>query len=105
MTESELEQVILENIMDIYKMEYIGKLKVTKLNPKGYEIKLGMNTPEAPFIIYGELEDEQFLKFLKEELRNRKLDTVFYGICFKTMPLECNQVNRACSCNDKRRTY
>lgn len=100
MTEQELEQVIHEYLLDIYDAYYIGKLKVKKL-PVGYEVRLGMNTPECPYIIYAELEDEKFLKFLREELRNRKLDMVFYGKLFKTMPPECNVINKACSCNDK----
>lgn len=100
MTEQELEQVIREYLLDIYNSEYIGKLKVEKL-PLGYQISLGMNTPECPIVIYAELEDKEFLKFLREELRMRKLNTVFYGKLFKTMPPECNKVNRACSCNDK----
>lgn len=101
MTEQELEQVILGYLEDIYKAKYIGKLKVTKLFPFGYQVSLGMNTPECPYIIYAELKDKEFLKFFREELRNRKLDMVFYGKLFKTMPPECNTINKACSCNDK----
>lgn len=101
MTEQELEQVIQEYLLDIYKAKYIGKLKVKKLFPFGYQVSLGMNTPECPYIIYAELKDKEFLKFLREELRQRKLDMVFYGKLFKTMPLECNTINKACSCNDK----
>lgn len=103
MTEQELEQVIHEYLRDIYKSQYIGKLKVSKLKPQGYEIRLGMNTPECPYIIYAELDDSSFLKFLYNELRSRKLDRVFYGKLFKTMPPECNIINKACSCNDKGR--
>lgn len=101
MTEQELEQVIHEYLMDIYKMKYIGKLKVEKLVPFGYQISLGMNTPECPCIIYAELKDWEFLRFLKEELKQRKLDMVSYGKLFKVMPPECNEINKACSCNDK----
>ncbi len=101
MTEQELEQVIQEYLLDIYKAKYIGKLKVKKLLPFGYQVSLGMNTPECPYIIYAELKDKEFLKFLREELRQRKLDMVFYGKLFKTMPPECNTINKACSCNDK----
>lgn len=101
MTEQELEQVIQEYLLDIYKAKYIGKLKVEKLSPFGYQVSLGMNTPECPYIIYAELKDKEFLKFLREELRQRKFDMVFYGKLFKTMPPECNTINKACSCNDK----
>lgn len=102
MTIQELEQVTREYLMDIYKAEYVGKLKVIKLCPIGYEIQLGMNTPECPDIIYAELEDDEFLEFLKNELQHRRFNTIFYGKLFKTMPLECDTINKACSCNDKR---
>lgn len=102
MTEIELEQAILELIQDIYKSEYIGKIKVQKIEPIGYCVKLGMNTPEAPLVIYAEIkEDQNFLKFMEKELKERRLDKVYYSKLFKTMPPECNVINRACSCNDK----
>lgn len=102
MTEQELEQVIREYFRTIYNAEYTGKIKVKKLFPYGYEIQLGMNTPECPDTIYAELEDNKFLEFLKEELRHRRFNTIFYGKLNKTMAPECNIINKACSCNDKR---
>lgn len=102
MTSKELEQVILDYIMDIYNAEYTGKIKVTKLHPIGYSIALGMNTPECPDVIYAELEDEKFLKFLKNELQHRRFNTIFYGKLSSAMPSECTIINKACSCNDKR---
>ena len=101
MTEQELEQVIQGYLLDIYKAKYIGKLKVKKLYPFGFEIQFGMNTPECPDIIYAELDDNEFLEFLINELRHRRFNTIFYGKLFKTMPPECNTINKACSCNDK----
>lgn len=101
MTEQELEQVTLEYLMDIYKAEYVGKLKVEKVEPCGYIIKLGFNTPECPHVIYAELEDKKFLEFLRNQLKEMKLHLRSYGKLFKTMPPECTVVNRACSCNDK----
>lgn len=103
MTEQELEQVTQEYLLDIYKVKYIGKLTVKKLTPFGYQVSLGMNTPECPIVIYAELKDKEFLRFLKEELRSRRLDMVSYGKLSKTMRPECNTINKACSCNDKRR--
>lgn len=102
MTEQELEQVTREYMRDIYKAEYIGKMRVEKVQPYGYLIKLGLNTPECPYIIYAELKDKEFLEFLREQLKTMKLHMVFYGKLLKAMPPECNTVNRACSCNDKR---
>lgn len=97
-----LEQVIRDLLMDIYHAEYIGKLKLTKLEPIGYEIQLGMNVPNYPDTIYAELEDEEFIQFLKKELQHRRSHTIFYGTLFKTMPIECNITNKSCSCNDQR---
>ena len=96
MTEQELEQVTQEYLMDIYNAKYIGKIWVKKLNPFGYQVSLGLNAPECPHVIYGELKDKQFLKFLKQELRNMNLGTIFYGKLFKTISPECTIINKAC---------
>ena len=44
--------------MDIYNAKYIGKIWVKKLNPFGYQVSLGLNAPECPHVIYGELKDK-----------------------------------------------
>lgn len=102
MTTQELEQVILEYIRDIYKKEYIGKIKIEHLNP-GYCVKLGMNTPETPIVIYGELEDKQFLKFLKNDLKSRNFHFSHYGCLKSDYPIDCNPISTVCGCNDKTR--
>jgi len=38
MTTLELEQVIRDYLLDIYKKKYTGKMYITKLNPVGYSI-------------------------------------------------------------------
>ena len=95
MTTQELEQVIHDYIIDIYKMKYIGRMKITKLDPVGYCIQLGMDRPYQPTTIYAEFPDDKFLKFLKQELRDRKLDLTQYG--------ELNLIHHPNStvCNDK----
>lgn len=103
MSNSELEQVIREYFLDIYKAEYTGKIWIEKLEPYGYQVKLGMQTPESPLIIYAELKDKDFLKFIRQEIKERNLIKVYYSTLKKEMPPECNNVNRACSCNDKGR--
>lgn len=102
MNTQELEQAIREKFIEIYNSIYLGKLWVTKLDPIGYQIKIGLNTPEAPRVIYAELEDDKFLEFLQKEIKDMKLNTVFYGKLFKTAEPECIVVNKSCSCNDKR---
>lgn len=79
MTTGELEQAIRDYIMDIYHKEYVGKIKIEKLKPVGYYIELNMNVDYHPIIIYAELNDNAFLKFLKEDLKARRFNLVSYG--------------------------
>lgn len=96
MTPQKLEAVILEYLKDIYNADYIGKLNVTKeLN--GFLIKLGMNNPDAPIMIYTELQGDKLLKFLKKDLRDRNLSPYFFGNISLVYPTNCNnQENRKC---------
>lgn len=101
MTTTELEQVIREYIRDIYNKEYIGKLDIQKLNPKGYYIKFGLDRPYQPLVIYAELEDSKFLKFLKQELKDKRFNLIYYGSLQLTYPYDCNPRNTACECRKK----
>lgn len=103
MTTTELEQVIRDYIRDIYKKEYIGKIKIEALDSTGYCVKLGMDTPEQPITIYAELDDEAFLKFIKKELRSRNFHLVEYGELNKLYPYDCGPRNTKCGCNDRKR--
>lgn len=96
MTIEELEQVIRKYILDIYDKEYIGKIYIEKLDPIGYSVKLGMNVPNKPVTIYAELEDQKFLKFLREELKSRYFNLVHYG------QIQLNDAPINTLCNDKR---
>lgn len=95
MTTQDLEAVILEYMKDIYKADYVGKLQVTKQN-KGFLIELGMNTPEAPIVIYVELTGDKLLKFLKKELRDRNLSPRFFGNISLVYINNCNQTYKKC---------
>ena len=97
----ELEQVIRDYLMHIYHKKYIGKIEIEKLDPVGYSIKLGMNTPLQPKTIHIELEDEKFLKVLKQELKDMKLNMVQYGGVQLTYHTPCQPINSSCSCHDK----
>lgn len=88
--------------MDIYKAHYIGKLYIQKLNPIGYKIDFGFDTPEVPFTLYAEIPDSEFIKFLKNELRSSRFNRVFYGQINKVMPEECTKISTKCGCHDKR---
>ena len=102
MTSIELEQVIREIFLDIYKAEYIGKMWIEKLEPYGYQVKLGLQVPESPLIIYGQLKDKDFLKFFREEIKIKHLDRTYFnsGRTVPRFPDGC-EINRTCSCNDK----
>lgn len=102
MTISDIEQVIQEYFRSIYNKKYIGKLDIKKLDPVGYCIKFGMNTPYQPITIYAELEDDKFLKFLKRELKDRRFNLVNYGTLKLTYPVDCEPIKTSCSCHDKR---
>lgn len=52
---------------------FIGKLEITDLDPIGYKVSINLDNSENPLIIMGEYSDEDFIPFIKEELRSRKL--------------------------------
>ena len=81
MTHTELKQVILGYIRELYQCEYTGQLKITDLDPEGYKISLYLDGTEFPLVIAGQMPDDQFLVFLWKELRTRKLhQTKYYHI-------------------------
>lgn len=99
MTAQELEALIRDNIRDIYKAEYKGKLKVTEeLN--GYLIEIGMLTPETPIVIFTDLNGDKLKKFIKEEIRNRQLSPENFGYLSLVYPEWNEPINTRCC--DKR---
>lgn len=84
MTHTELKQAILDYIRDLYKMEFIGIIKIESLYPEGYKVSFNFNNSENPLVIISDLPDEEFLKYIKEEIRCRKFLKTKY---FKTTKL------------------
>ena len=78
MTHTELKQVILDYIRELYCMKYIGGLEITNLDPVGYKVAFNFDKSEMPLVIIADLPDEEFLPFIKKELRDRKLQRVKY---------------------------
>lgn len=79
MTTQDLEVAIRECITDICKAQYVGKLKI-KEYPEGWLINIGMGVPEAPITIYTEIkDDEKLIKFIKTDLRNRRISPHDFG--------------------------
>lgn len=101
MTITELEQVIRDYILDIYKKEYKGNIHIKKLNPVGYSIQLELSMRNKPITIYAELEDKPFLKFLRQELKDKRFNLIYYGKLDLVNKYDCNPINRPCSCHDK----
>ena len=102
MTTQDIEQAILEAVQDIYHKKYVGKLEVRQLS-KGYQLLMWFNKPEAPITISAECSAENFIKFIRKELRERHFELVQYFTGYKYDPKdECYQnESKSCSCNDK----
>lgn len=102
MTTQDIEQAILEAVQDIYHKKYVGKLEVRQLS-KGYQLLMQFNKPEAPITISAECSAENFIKFIRKELRERHFELVQYFTGYKYDPKDdCYQnESKSCSCNDK----
>lgn len=78
-----LEKRILDIIEKRYKRKYVGGIKVTKLL-SGYKLVLDLGNPDKKVIqISADLESEEdFLKFIEQELISRQLEKVqfFRGV-------------------------
>ena len=78
-----LEKQILDIIEKRYKRKYVGGITVTKLL-SGYKLILDLGNPDKRIIqISADLESEEdFLKFIEQELISRQLERVqfFKGI-------------------------
>ncbi len=92
------EQVILDAISEVYNKRYVGTLKITKLKPLGYNIRLGMNNDDKPINISAQLEGEKFLKFFKQELRDRSWDHIKWFLGYKVYPDNGCPIDSRCNC-------
>lgn len=86
MTLTELKQVILGYIRELYKREYVGGLDIEYLDPTGYKVSFYLDKGENPLAIITDLSEEEFLPFIKEELRSRKLHRMKYFSATKLPP-------------------
>lgn len=98
MTLQELEVAIKDLFIQIYSKEYVGKLKLEELlttdnQHRGYKLTLGMNNADKPLIISFEGDEKGYLKFLRQELRDRRLGDTHYFLGYK-------QYNKLESCNE-----
>ena len=74
-----LEKTILEIIEKRYKRKYTGGIKVTKLL-SGYKLVLDLGNPDKRLLqISADYESEEdFLKFIEQELISRQLEKTQY---------------------------
>ena len=98
MTLQELEVATKDLFIQIYSKEYVGKLKLKELlttdnQHRGYKLTLGMNNVDKPLIISFEGDEKGYLKFLRQELRDRRLGDTHYFLGYK-------QYNKLESCNE-----
>lgn len=98
MTLQELEVATKDLFIQIYSKEYVGKLKLEELlttdnHHRGYKLTLGMNNVDKPLIISFEGDEKGYLKFLRQELRDRRLGDTHYFLGYK-------QYNKLESCNE-----
>ena len=63
---------------ELYEMEFVGEIKIEDLEPVGYKVAFNFNRSENPVVIIADLPDEEFLPFIKEEIRSRKFHKVKY---------------------------
>ena len=99
MTITELEQVTREYIRDITKKEFKSRIYIEHLITIGYSIKLELGMRNKPLTIYAELEDSKFLKFLKQELKDRNFQLIYYGELNLRNKYDCTPLNRPCECH------
>lgn len=98
MTLQGLEVAIKDLFREVCCKEYVGKLKLEELlttegTHRGYKLTLGMNNIDKPIIISFEGDSKSYLKFLKQELRDRRLGDTLYFLGYK-------QYNKLESCNE-----
>lgn len=71
---------------ELYEMEFVGEIKIENLEPVGYKVAFNFNKSENPVVIIADLPDEEFLPFIKEEIRSRKFHKVKYYSASKLPP-------------------
>lgn len=96
MQTEDIEQATLELIRTFYKKEYIGKIEVKKLEPKGFCVTLFPQGQYIPTTFYAEIDDKKFLKYLREEIRNKKYHLQWYGELNHREPSSCYPINKSC---------
>ena len=77
------EKQIKEFIESCYECTFIGKAEVFK-NYDFYTLRLVLNTDYAPINLSYQGSIEDFLKYVKRQLKEMRLDRVYYYLGYKT---------------------
>ncbi|MCD8210507.1 MAG: hypothetical protein LUC37_03055 [Prevotella sp.] len=76
------------------------------MDPIGYHVSLGMSVPDKPIVICAELEDDKFLEFFKQELKQRSFHFHDYGELNLRDPYLCERPDTSCTkCNEETGAY
>lgn len=94
-----LEKKIVDLIEKIYCCKYVGKLKVTRLNT-GFHLSLGLIYPNTIEISYDTESEDQFLKFIEEEIKSRLLikNKYFKGTILENVERRVDSKNESGYC-------
>ena len=68
-----MKQAILDYMIQCLGVVFIGKLTIEDLEPEGYKVQINLDNSDNPITLMADLPDDEFLCFVKEELRSRKL--------------------------------
>lgn len=93
----DIKQNILTYIQELYKKKYVGELIVKTIQPYGYQVTFGLNVTEKPLVVAAQLNKCSFLKFIKQDIRDRSMDFVKYFKGIQMYPEYC-QIDSSCSC-------
>lgn len=74
---------------NFYRAEFIGDIEIKTLEPEGYSVSFYLNHTECPVTIMADLPDDEFLAFIKEEIRKRKLIKTKYYETRKLYYTDC----------------
>lgn len=104
MATEELKNKILCIIQEVYHYQgrtwrYNGKLKISKLSPMGYSVTFGLNNIDKPIVISAELNDDAFIKFIREELRSRHFNDIQWFIGEHNYPDNGCPIKKGCACD------
>lgn len=86
MTEEEMEEKIRSIMEEEYKAKYIGKLKVEK-TPNFTTLKIGLRNMEYPQTYGADLDDEEFLKYIRKVIREAGFNRAKYFTGYRWNPL------------------